>query len=207
MKDGSPSRKERNPADTRQRLVGATIQLILKQGFSATTVDQICAEAALTKGSFFHHFDSKEAAGRAAIQAWGEYGTALYAEAWKNPTIDPLKQLHRMFKIMVGFTERKDEVCTCVVGMMAQEMAQSHPALREECVRQLDRWTENTAKMLAAAKVKHKPKRKFDPNEVAWFLNSLWQGSMLVAKTRQTPEMIRANLKFARAYVDGLFKD
>jgi TetR/AcrR family transcriptional repressor of nem operon len=59
---------------------------------------------------------------------------------------------------------------------------------------------------LSAAKAKHQPKCKFDPHEVAWFLNSLWQGSMLIAKARQTPEMTRTNLKFARSYVDGLFK-
>jgi TetR/AcrR family transcriptional repressor of nem operon len=40
---------------------------------------------------------------------------------------------------------------------------------------------------------------------VAWFLNSLWQGSALVGKARQSMEMIRANLRLARAYVDLLF--
>lgn len=205
MKKSSAKRKQRNPAETRQRIVDAAIQLILKQGYSATTVDQICAEAGLTKGSFFHHFENKEAIGRAALQAWGDFGTMLYAEAWKNQKRDPLKQLHVMLDIMTGFTERPDQTCTCVVGMLSQELAQSHPDLREECARQLERWTENTALMLAAAKKKHAPRAAFDPVAVAWFLNSLWQGSMLIAKTCQTPEMIRANLKFARAYVDGLF--
>jgi hypothetical protein len=37
------------------------------------------------------------------------------------------------------------------------------------------------------------------------FALNIWQGSMLVAKTRQSPEVIRANLKLARAYVDSLF--
>ncbi len=199
-------KRERKPAETRQKLIGATVGLILKQGFTATTVDQVCGEAGLTKGSFFHHFESKEAIGKAALEWWGDFGTALYAEAWKDTTLDPLEQLHRMFDIMSGFTERPDDVCTCVVGMLSQELAQSHPLLREECARQLDRWTENTAKMLAAAKARHKPRHDFDPTEVAWFLNSLWQGSMLVGKTRQTPEMIRRNLHLARAWVDSLFR-
>lgn len=205
MQKNATARKQRNPAETRQRLVGATIQLILKQGFSATTVDQICAEAGLTKGAFFHYFESKEAVGCAAIQAWGDFGTALYAEAWNDPSLDPLKQLHKMLDIMAGFTKRPDEVCTCVVGILAQELALSHPALREECTRQLEIWTENVGQLLTAAKTKHQPNRPFDPHKIAWFLNSLWQGSMLIAKTRHTPEMIRDNLKFARAYVDGLF--
>ncbi len=199
------SKGTRNPAETRQRLIEAAIRLMLRQGFAATSVDQICAEAGVTKGGFFHHFENKEALGRAAVQAWGEFGTALYTEAWKDEKLDPLKQLHRMLDIMAGFTERPDEVCTCMVGMLSQELAQTHPALREECDRQLQIWTGNVARMLAAAQKKHPPRARFDAEEVAWFLNSLWQGSMLIGKARQQPEMIRANLKLARAFVDGLF--
>jgi TetR/AcrR family transcriptional regulator, transcriptional repressor for nem operon len=201
----SAKKRERNPVETRERLITATVNLILKQGFAATTVDQICAEAGLTKGSFFHHFESKEAIGKAAVGWWGNFGTALYAEAWKNVDLDPLEQLYRMFDIMSGFTERKDEVCTCVVGMMSQELAQSHPEMRAECAHQLDLWTLNVAKMLREAKEKHRRARDFDPMEIAWFLNSLWQGSMLIGKTCQTPEMIRRNLQLARQFVDGLF--
>lgn len=195
----------RNPAETRERLIGATVQLMLRQGFAATTVDQICAEAGLTKGSFFHHFPSKEAIGKAAVEWWGAFGTALYAEAWKDADLDPLEQLHRMLDIMSGFTERPDQVCTCMVGMMSQELAQTHPAMRVECARQLDNWTANVAKMLSEAKARHPVKQDFDPEQIAWFLNSLWQGSMLIGKTKQQPELIRTNLKLVRGYVDGLF--
>lgn len=201
----SPKKRERNPVETREKLVTATVGLMLRQGFAATSVDQICGEAGMTKGSFFHHFENKEAVGRAAVEWWGAFGTALYAEAWKDSSLDPLNQLHRMLEIMSGFTERKDEVCTCVVGMMSQELAQTHPAMRVECAHQLDVWTENVAKMLRAAKLKHPPVTDFDPEEIAWFLNSLWQGSMLIGKTCQTPAMIRRNLQLARNYVDSLF--
>ena len=194
----------RDPAETRERLLGATVRLILRQGYSSTTIDDICAEAGLTKGAFFHHFANKEAIGRAAVEWWGNFGTALYAEAWKDEGRDPLEQLRHFFEIMIGFTEREDEVCTCVVGMMSQELAQSHPALREECARQLEVWTANCERMLAAAKAKHATGDHFDTEAVAWYLNSLWQGSMLVGKTENRPEIIRTNLRLARDWVEGL---
>ena len=197
--------QKRSPAETKQKLVDATVRLILKQGFSATTVDQICADAGLTKGSFFHYFENKEAAGREALDWWGRMGTALYADAWKDTGVAPLDQLHRFFDIMIGFARNPNGPCTCVVGMLSQEMAVSHPAIREVCCGHLTDWTDNVAKMLAAAKKAHPTKLKFDPKQVAWFLNSVWQGSMLIGKTRQTPEMIVSNLQMARAYVDGMF--
>ncbi len=179
---------------------------MLRQGFAGTTVDQICGEAGVTKGGFFHYFANKEAIGHAAIEWWGAMGTALYEEAWANAEEDPLEQLHRMFDIMISFTQQPDEPCVCVVGMMSQELAQTHPELRAACSAQLQLWTDNVAKMLEAAKQRHQPKVEFDSTSVAWFLNSLWQGSMLVSKTLRDPKMIVANLNQARAYVDELFR-
>jgi TetR/AcrR family transcriptional repressor of nem operon len=196
--------KSRHPEETKRKLVEATLQLMIQQGFAATSVDQICAEAKLTKGSFFHHFDNKEAIGRAAVEAWGEFGGNLYAEAWKDPNLDPLDQLHRFFDIMIGFNER-NQPCLCMVGMMSQEMALKNPMMRVACERQLQIWSDMVVRMLTAAKKLHLPVIPFDPEQVAWFLNSLWQGSMLIGKTRQRPEMTIANLHHARAYVDSLF--
>lgn len=45
---------------TRERLVGAAFQLFARQGFDATTVDQIAAEARVGRTTFFRHFPSKE---------------------------------------------------------------------------------------------------------------------------------------------------
>ena len=71
--------------------------MILKQGFNATSVDQICTAAGLTKGSFFHKSENKEAIGLAAADWWGEMGTALYADAWQTDALDPLEKLHCFF--------------------------------------------------------------------------------------------------------------
>ena len=47
-------------SDSRTRLLDAAMHVIRAQGYSATTVDDICSEAGLTKGAFFYHFKSKE---------------------------------------------------------------------------------------------------------------------------------------------------
>lgn len=200
----APSRHEQRSAESQERLILATQALILRQGYTATTVDQICAEAGLTKGSFFHHFAGKEAIGSAAIDAWGAMGTRLYAAAWSDPALDPLAQLDRMFDIMISFT-KGDEPCACVIGMMAQELAQSHPELAALCAQHLDDWTQHVARMLDAAKKRHKPVKPFDSQRVGWFLNSIWQGSMLLGKVRRKPQTIVDNLEQARAYVAALF--
>jgi TetR/AcrR family transcriptional regulator, transcriptional repressor for nem operon len=199
------AKKSRDPEATRQRLIDAAVRLMLKQGFSSTTVDQICVEAGMTKGSFFHHFPTKEAICKAAVEWWGQMGASCYNPAWKNTEADPLERIHQMLDIMSGFTQREGEPCVCMVGMMSQELSATHPGMRVACAMELDFWTNNVAEMLAEAKRKHCPVNDFDPREVAWFLNSLWQGSMLIGKACQSQEMIRKNLLLARRFIDGLF--
>lgn len=198
-----PARR-RDPEATRARLIHAAIELILHQGFAATTVDQICTAAGLTKGSFFHHFPNKEALGLSALQAWGQVGTALYTPAWHDEQSDPLVAIGRFLDIMSGFT-LEGSVCTCVVGMMSQETAQSNETLRAQAAHELTDWTLQTARLITDAKNRHCPAAAFEPEALAWQLNALWQGSMLVGKTVQRPEIIRANLEFARAWLAGFF--
>jgi len=195
----------RDPEGTRQRLVEAGLSLMLRQGFNATSVDQVCAEAGLTKGSFFHHFASKEDLAGAVVDYFADYGTILYSAAWRDPATDPLDQIHALFNIMTEFTQRPDDACVCMIGMMAQETAAENPAMRDRCAGHLSNWSIMMKDRLTAAKERYPVRTDFDPEHVAWFLNSLWQGSMLIAKTLQNQTMIAENIRIARDYIDRLF--
>jgi TetR/AcrR family transcriptional repressor of nem operon len=190
-------------SDTKRRLVEAAIRLILARGFTATGVDAICAEAGVTKGAFFHYFKSKEDIGCAALAAWGEFGMSIYKAA--RDERDPLAQLHRLLDIMEDLAARPGDPLACVVGMTAQEMAAASPALRMACHREFAAWVEFVGGILADAKRAHPPRVDFNPEEVAWMLHGLWQGSMLIAKTRPDQTIVTRNLRHARAYVDSLF--
>ena len=65
----------------RDKLLEAAFALIRAKGYSATTVDELCAAAGVTKGAFFHHFESKEALAVAAANHWSSITGALFAAA------------------------------------------------------------------------------------------------------------------------------
>jgi TetR/AcrR family transcriptional repressor of nem operon len=199
--------KTRKPEETRQKLVAAARALVLERGFTGAGVDQICAAAGVTKGAFFHHFKSKDDIGRAALADWASFGMALYANAKAEPAQYPLDHVHRFIDTMIGFLRHSESPVTCVVGMMSQELALANPALREVCSRYLGDWTEFARELLDEAKAMQAPKIDFDSEEVAWFLQCLWQGSMLISKTRQDPQIAIRNLERAKAHIDGLFGD
>ena len=69
------------PNDSRTRLLDAALATIRRKGYSAATVDDLCGATGLSKGSFFHHFKSKEDLGLAAVQHWNQTTGAMFANA------------------------------------------------------------------------------------------------------------------------------
>jgi TetR/AcrR family transcriptional repressor of nem operon len=190
---------------TKRKLVEAMIRIVLERGFASAGVEQICAEAGVTKGAFFHYFKSKEDAGRAALVAWGALGMSIYSPVRNDPSQDPLEQMDALFDVMIGLAERGGDPLCCMVGMTAQETARMSSGLREACDAQFVAWVELVGGILADAKRVHPPRVDFDPEEVAWLLHSVWQGSMLIAKTRPDSTVIVRNLQHAQAYMKALF--
>ena len=56
--------------ETRSRILESAIKLFSNQGFNKASVDDICAEAGISKGAFYHHFKSKQALFLALLDGW-----------------------------------------------------------------------------------------------------------------------------------------
>lgn len=205
--DSTPPPRTRAPEKTRQRILDAATWLILREGFRAASIERVCAQAGVSKGAFFHHFADKEELGIATVEAWGAHGTSMYEKAWEDPAEDPLRQLDRMIDIMVGFTKDEHEPCVCVIGMVTQEHPAEHARLRLACSDQLNLWSGHVQHLLEAAAARHPTRPGFDAPVIARFLNSLWQGSMLVAKGTAGGQVIRDNLELARTWIHDFFPE
>src|ERR1700730_19318057 len=79
--------------DARTRLLHTPMQVMRAQPTSATTVDDICRAAGLTKGAFFHHFKSKEDLAVAAAAHFCEMVERLSGAAPYRELTDPLDRL------------------------------------------------------------------------------------------------------------------
>src|SRR5580704_10438990 len=66
---------------SKRKLLEAALRVIRERGYSATRVEDVCAAAGVTKGSFFHHFDSKEELALEAAAYWDERTSGLFRGA------------------------------------------------------------------------------------------------------------------------------
>src|SRR5215207_8196410 len=89
-----PRQRRPSRGDTRAALLDATLDLVRRQGWAATSIDELCRTVGVTKGAFFHHFASKEELGVAAAERWTEVTAPLFAQAPYHALTDPLDRIH-----------------------------------------------------------------------------------------------------------------
>src|SRR5437773_7970686 len=77
----------------RQKLIEAALAAIRTKGYAATSVDELCTRAGVTKGAFFHHFDSKKDLAVAAADHWSRTTGEMFAQAPYHQHKDPLKRV------------------------------------------------------------------------------------------------------------------
>ncbi len=191
------------PPDARTRLLQAALRLVRRQGWSATSVDALCAEAGVTKGSFFHHFRSKEALGLAAAAHWGEMTGALFAAGPYHAPADPAARVLAYIDFRAALLADDLGACTCFVGTLVQETWASHPALREACGAVIDTHAATLVADLAAARPEG---ADWDAASVARFTQTVLQGAFVMAKAAGSAEIIREQIGHLRRYVAGLLE-
>ena len=193
------------PHESKARFVQAASQLIRGKGYGATTVDDLCAAAGLTKGSFFHHFDSKQALALAAAEHFAESADARFANAPYRKLADPLARLLGYVDFRRTILRGELSNYTCLLGTMVQETYDTHPALRRACERHISGHAASLIADIAAAKKRYAPHARWGIEGLAMYTQATIQGAFILAKARQGPEIADECLAHLRRYLVLLF--
>ncbi len=190
---------------SRTRLLEAGSTVIRAKGYTATTVDDICAEAGVTKGSFFHHFKSKEELVLGAVAHWNQWTEAVFAEAGYHRLDDPLDRILGYVDFRTAILDREIPQFTCFLGTLVQETYATHPAVREACDRGMSSHIAALTRDLEAAKRRRAPKADWSAESVGYFIQAVLQGSFIFAKAKHDADVARQNLAHLKRYLISLF--
>ena len=193
------------PHQSKTKLLEATLNVVRARGYSATRVEDICAAAGVTKGSFFHHFDSKDDLALAAADRWRDNASALFAAADYNSKADPLERL-------LGYLDfRKSllsgELCeyTCFAGTVIQETYATHPELSEACGRSIAEHAAWLTPLVAAAMRKYRIKSDWTAKSLALHTQAVLQGAYILAKAEGQAKVAADSIDHLRRYIELLF--
>lgn len=188
------------------KLLDAAFAVIRTKGFAATSVDDLCAAAGVTKGAFFHHFKSKDDLAVAAANHWSEVTGALFASAPYHAHEDPLQRV-------LGYLDFRKELLkgnvpefTCLVGTMVQEAYDTNPAIRAACNASISGHADHIAADIAEAMQRYKIKTDWTAESLALHTQAVLQGAFILAKAKGGAQVAAESIDHLARYIQLLFK-
>ena len=197
----------RTSHQSKTKLLDAALNVFRAQGYTATTVDDICREAGVTKGSFFHHFKGKEELAIEATEHWSTVTGGLFASAPYRQVADPRERVLAYLDFRTAILCGELPEFTCLLGTMVQETFETHPALREACKKGIDVHAKEVAADIELAKNSYAPNAEWSAESLAFYTQATIQGAFILAKANGGPEVALQCLAHLRRYVEFLLSD
>jgi TetR/AcrR family transcriptional repressor of nem operon len=184
---------------TREHLIDVGLGLMHQNGYNATGLTDILKAADMPKGSFYHHFGSKEEFAAAALEEFAarerEHAAAVLGDL-KTP---PLRRLKRYFRDLVKISGQRAAIPGCMMGRFGLEIAAQSPQLRKQISASFDRWQHTIATVIQQAVAQKELPAGTDPESLASFLLNSWEGALLRSQADQSNAPLETFMRYVFA--------
>lgn len=187
--------------DTYTDLIRAGTDIIAQLGFGATGIDAVLKSAGVPKGSFYHHFKSKEEFGLAVIDAFAERLKQRLQTFLDDPEVGPLDRIRNFLENAMARLQQTQCTKGCLIGNLGQELADVNERFRARVEEVFAFWKERFAECLKEAQAKGQLSTDVDPEQVAGFILASWEGAILRSKVMKSTQPMRDFIDIAFASV------
>lgn len=199
----------RSDSDSRSQILDAAQQMILRQGFAASSIDAIVREASLTKGAFFHHFRSKHDLALVLLERFAASDAALLEETMARAERlhrDPLQQLLLFFGLYQEMVEGDgDPLQGCLFASYVYEMQLFEDEVHELIRKVALHWRDRVGGKLREAAVAHPPAADVSLDDLADMLTVVFEGAYVMGRMTREPRMMPRQVHLLRVFVEMLF--
>ena len=179
----------------REGIVQAGLKCLVEKGFNAVGVQDITDTAGVPKGSFYNHFESKEALGVEIVERYGANQTRR--EILTDPSVPPLQRLRRHFDRISALFAESHFKRNCILGGFSAELANQSETIRESLRKLYGQWTKDIEATIAEAQTKGEIANKTKASDLAAFLLDSYEGALLRARVERSRKPFDRFMKFA----------
>ncbi|MGW7267714.1 TetR family transcriptional regulator C-terminal domain-containing protein [Streptomyces sp. NPDC054842] len=167
-------------ASLRENIIEAAVDRFHSHGYAATGVKDITDAAGAPKGSFYNHFESKEAL---AVVALERYGASRRLDMLADGSVAPLARVRRHFEFLRDENLDAGFARGCMVGDMAVEVADHSEAVRASVLESFSYWREALAGAILDAQEAGEVSKAQDAATLAAFVLNAWEGTLIATRT------------------------
>jgi TetR/AcrR family transcriptional repressor of nem operon len=172
---------------TRENLIETGLKLIHTAGYTATGINQVLGAAEVPKGSFYHHFSTKDEFVMEVIKRYATGEQERWERLLDDSNLSPLKKLRKYFRdLITTYGRRGGPIAGCLLGNLSLEVGNQNEAIRSLLRAAFDAWQDAIAKTIREAVEKQELPKTTKANDLAALLVNSWEGAQVRAKAEQS---------------------
>lgn len=189
--------------DTRTKLLTAAYSLMLSKGYPATSVDEICEAAGVSKGSFYHFFKSKQELTIAVL----EFHMADAQEVIEGGLdLEGVEGPQRAIRYVKHVEQGSEEIWSdgCLIGSLALELAESHPEIRMRISQIFRALTDHFEQVFIPLCQAHRGPDTPPARELAEQFIAVIEGGVVLSRAHQDRRYVPQAIRCFRRYLETL---
>ena len=193
-----------NESGTREKLLRAAFEDMHRNGFQGLRIDKLLEKTGLTKGAFYHYFDSKKALGYVVVD---EVIARLINDLWLQPLIesdDPIETIGSALTRKNEAFGKDFLVLGCPLNNLSQEMSPVDEGFRERLEMIFKSWVGVISGALQLGQKKGTIRSDIVPDDVALFVVASLEGAFSIAKNSQSADALEVGERQLQAYLNSL---
>ncbi len=167
----------------REKLLEAATAILGRNGYQATSVDDILEAAKVAPSNFYYHFKSKEELAIEVLEGYFEKSRQEMAPVFMNKFLSATEKLERLHAGLVQKVTRSQCCGGCPMGNLAQELSDSHPEFRMRLARYFEECIDGIARVVEEGVRSGEFRSDVDPKAAAYLLFGSMQGLLLLSKS------------------------
>jgi len=173
--------------NTRDQIFDAALKLLLERGFNASSVQDITVEAGVPKGSFYNHFESKEALAAEIVSDYASRRSTL-RDILSDDSMPALERLRGYFTALNQRLVDRGFQHGCMIGNMTAELSEQSPVIREQLLRIYANWSAALEYAIAAGQQDGSIANQLSPKTLAGFVLNAWEGATLRVRVERSQD-------------------
>ncbi|KQT05803.1 MULTISPECIES: TetR/AcrR family transcriptional regulator [Bradyrhizobium] len=194
---------------TRERILEIAEAAVLAKGFGATSIDEVIAEAGLTKSGFFYHFRDKNALAREMLRRYVETNDRLFDEIFRRGrelSDDPLQSFLISLKLLAEImADLPNGHPGCLIASICYQERLFDREVRDLTAQSVRSWNAHFREILDGIAAVHRPREPIDLDDLAEMISCVVDGAIIMSKTLNDPKRLERQILLFRSCVKLIF--